>query len=149
LKLIEETRPEIVSIMLGTNDSISIGSLGANSVAIEEYASNMRKIIAKSKEVGAKVLLFEIPLVEEKLFAAYFTERGKFQSNECVRAYNRRLSEIAAEENIALLNHEWLKGEKLAQFFEPDGVHLSVYAHEFFAKAWLLKADKLIKGANI
>lgn len=149
LSLTEQTKPEIVSIMLGSNDSIWLKETNENMVSLEKYARNMREIIVKSKEVGAKILLFEIPLVEENLFKAYFTERGKFQTNERIRSYNRRLSEIAAEEKISLLKHEWLKGDELSPFFEPDGIHLSVDAHALFAKHWLINAIKLVKGANI
>ena len=91
LRLTKQTKPEIVSIMLGTNDSLWLKETNENMVSLEKYARNMREIIVKSKEVGAKILLFEIPLVEENLFKAYFTERGKFQTNECIRSYNRRL----------------------------------------------------------
>ena len=143
LQLIEDSKPEIVSIMLGTNDSLSITELGNNMVSLEDYEANMRKIIAKAKDVGAKILLFKIPFIEEKLFSDYFTERGKFQNNETISLYNAALSRIAEEEKIALVPHTWFELENLTPFFEPDGIHLSVMAQERFAKNWLINASKL------
>ena len=143
LKLIEDTKPEIVSIMLGTNDAVSIKKLGNNMVSLEDYSSNMRKIITKAKDVGAKILLFAIPFIEETLFKEYFTIREKFQNNETVRLYNKRLSEIADEQKVPLSEHTWFDLDNLAPFFEPDGIHLSTKAQECFAKNWLIQASKL------
>ncbi len=144
LRLIENEKPEIVSIMIGTNDSISIQNPGLNQVKLEEYAGNMQKIINKAKECGAKVLLFAIPLIQEELFAKYFNPRGKFQNNETVELYNHMLSQVARENGIPLIEHSWLSGGDLTPFFEPDGVHLSTEAQEYFAKSWLINASKLI-----
>lgn len=145
LRLIEDSKPEIVSIMLGTNDSISMGKPSNNTVTIENYASNMRRIISKAKELGAKVLLFEIPKIHEELFREYFTQRGKFQTNADVEKYNRKLSEIAKENEIPLIRHTWFGNENSHVYFEPDGVHLSESAQELFAKNWLLNVKNLIK----
>ena len=144
LKLIESENAEIVSIMIGTNDSISIQNPGLNQVALEEYSSNMEKIITKAKECGSKILLFAIPFIEEELFASYFNPRGKFQTNKTVELYNDRLSQIASENGISLIKHSWFTGEDLKPFLEPDGVHLSVKAQELFAKNWLINARNLI-----
>ena len=113
-------------------------------VSLENYLSNMRKIFKKAKDVGAKILLFAIPFIEETLFKEYFTARDKFQNNETIRLYNKRLSEIAEEEKLSLFQHTWFKFDNLVPFFEPDGIHLSVYAQELFAKSWLINANTLI-----
>ena len=104
----------------------------------------MKKILSKAKECGARVLLFAIPLVEEKLFSSCFNPKGRYQNNETVAVYNATLRQIADEEQITVFEHFWLAGEDLTEFFEPDGVHLSIKAQELFAKAWLVNATKFI-----
>ena len=146
LRLIESEKPEIVSIMLGTNDSISIGALGNNQVPLEEYTENMKKIVRKAKDAGAIVLLFEIPIVHEELFSEYFNPRGKFQTNETVKLYNEKLAEIAVKASIPLIEHSWLTGVDFTPFFEPDGVHLSEKAQAHFSRNWLINASNLIKN---
>ena len=145
LTLIKKERPDIVSIMLGTNDSIYYSSLGKSKLTQDEYVSNMKKIVKCAKETGASVLLFEIPTVNEKAFSLSFNPKGKFQSNECIKGYNAALEELATELGIKLIRHDWLSGEDTSVFFEPDGVHLSTEAHWHFSLNWINEASKLTK----
>jgi len=144
LALIEKERPEIVSLMLGTNDSIYYTELKENKVTLDKYISNMEKIVKRAKEIGAEVLLFEIPEINEEAFAAYFNPKGKFQDNETVRSYNFRLSKLALECGIKLIRHSWLSGDDKSVFFEPDGVHLSETAQLYFSLNWICEAEKSI-----
>ena len=135
-KLAKLHSPDIISIMIGTNDSISID--GVPVVSAEEYERNLRALVGWAKQSGATVLLFEIPPINESSYKRLYTPLNQAQSNENIRKYNRVLEKIAEEKGIDLISNQWiLEGENM---FEPDGIHLSVGGQEKFAENWLIKA---------
>lgn len=139
---IEKQKPDLVSLMIGSNDSVSVACKDLNQVSIKEYERNVRKIVQWAKESDAKVLLFEIPPVVEERFEKSFSGQSKMQSNETVRAYNEILKEIADDNEIQLQSNRWLSEEN--GLYEPDGIHLSVSGQELFAQKWLEAAAKII-----
>ena len=135
-KLAKLHSPDIISIMIGTNDSISID--GVPVVSAEEYERNLRALVGWAKQSGATVLLFEIPPINESSYKRLYTPLSQTQSNDNIRKYNRVLEKIAEEKGIGLISNQWiLEGENM---FEPDGIHLSVGGQEKFAENWLIKA---------
>lgn len=139
---IEKHKPDIVSIMIGSNDSVSISDDKLNQVSIIEYERNFRKIVEWSKESGASVLLFEIPPIVPWRFEKSFSKQLKIQSNETVLLYNEVLKDIAEQSGIELHSNGWLKEDE--NFYEPDGIHLSVTGHELFAQKWIEAATETI-----
>lgn len=133
--LTEKHRPDIVSVMVGTNDSVSID--GIPIVSITEYERNIRNIIKWARQSEAEVLLFEIPPISEK----DFKEQCKTQTNENIQRYNAVLQQIAKDNGIELLSNAWIEGYE--DMLEPDGVHLSVTGQELFSENWLKAAAKL------
>lgn len=132
---IEKQRPDIVSLMIGSNDSVSIEWGELNQVSIGEYERNVREIVRWAKESGAEVLLFEIPPVVEERFEKNFSGQYKMQSNKNISEYNRVLKKIADDNEIQLRSNRWLSEDD--GFYEPDGIHLSVLGQEMFAEKWL------------
>lgn len=133
--------PDIVSVMIGANDSPLKGEPLKHGVELADYAANVRDIVSTATKAGAKVMLFEITPIHEKNFAAHYEGKQKFQTNENIARYNAALAKIAAEYGAMLLPNGWL-GK--AADFEPDGIHLSVEAQERFAARWLEAAMKII-----
>ena len=130
--------PDIISIMIGTNDSMSID--GIPLVSVEEYERNLRALIGWAKRNGGAVLLFEIPPIEESSFKRLYTPLGQTQSNENIRKYNLALKKVAEENSIGLISDQWLL--ECDGMFEPDGIHLSIHAQEKFAERWIVEAAK-------
>ena len=134
---------EMVSIMLGANDSLCFGMDKREPfVSIEENERNLSLIVKWAKMSGATVLLVEIPPVED----ASFVERygaTRSHDNEIVWRYNKVLKKIAKKENVAVLETTWLSENKA--FFEGDGVHISSEGQERLAEKWLKKAAEIIK----
>lgn len=143
---ISSFKPDLISIMMGSNDSVGVGDEGIRQVSIEEYERNLRAILKWSVESGAAILLFEIPPVHESRFKASFTSQYKCQSNDNIKKYNCILKNIANEYGIPLIPHSWLKDEAVDQLFESDGIHLSPQGQELFAKNWLTSAAKIINA---
>lgn len=137
--LAERQRPDLVSIMIGSNDSVMID--GLHHVGIAEYERNLRQMVVWARAYGAAVLLFEIPPVIESRFEKHFSSNRKSQSNQNIQSYNQVLQKIAKESHVALVSNEWLSNQ--SELFEPDGIHLSVKGQELFAEKWLTAASEL------
>lgn len=140
--LIEKQKPDLVSLMIGSNDSVSVERKDLNQVSIGEYERNVGEIVRWAKQSGGKVLLFEIPPIIEQQFDKSFSEQSKMQSNKTVSAYNEVLKKIAEENEIELRSNRWLSEQ--AGLYEPDGIHLSVIGQELFAEKWLEAAAKTV-----
>ena len=142
---IQKICPDIVSIMIGTNDSVSTD--GMHIVSIEEYERNVRALLRWSRQIGARILLFEIPPISEKAFNERNSKQYKTQSNENIKKYNSVLKKLADELNIQLIPHKWMNGNE--DMFEPDAVHLSVKAQENFAESWLMSAAQITENTKM
>ena len=129
----EKHRPDIVSIMIGSNDSVMLD--GMPLVSICEYERNIRSMVLWAVQSGAKVMLFEITPVMEKDFEKDFASQHKTQTNENIDRYNTVLQTVARESGIGLISNAWIKENE--DMYEPDGIHLSVKAQELFATRWL------------
>ena len=141
---IEKRNPDIVSLMIGANDSVRIGEDSINQVSIQEYARNVHEIIGWAKQGGVAVLLFEITPIHENRFAACFNKESKFQTNQTINRYNMILKELANSNVIKLISHDWIaEFDDYDSLFEPDGIHLSMKAQELFAKKWLTAAAEI------
>ena len=138
---IEESKPDIVSIMIGSNDSVCIESGTLQQVSLSEYERNVKSIVGWAVNNGAKVLLFEIPPVSETRFKKSFDGKSKFQSNENISVFNEALAKIAKAYGIKLISNGWLTDND--SMYMPDGIHLSLEGQEEFAKRWLKEASLL------
>ncbi len=138
---IEKSRPDILSIMIGSNDSVCIDDFSLPQVSLDEYKRNVSAIVKWAKNSGAKVMLFEIPPVIEERFKKSFDSQSKLQSNKNINKYNAVLKEIAQKNCIPLLSNGWLCDK--CDLYMPDGIHLSVEGQTLFAKRWLDAALQL------
>jgi lysophospholipase L1-like esterase len=139
---IGEASYDLISVMLGANDSVTLSEEGRNQVSLDEYAANLDRILGWAKAGGATVLLLAVTSVSEERFARSFASEGKSQSNQNVSLYNHRLRELAKTHGIPLVEHTWLTDDQL---IEKDGIHLSPLGQERLAKTWLRAASKFIK----
>ena len=143
--LIKKEKPDIVSLMIGANDSLSIAGQGFCQVSLAEYSRNVKEIVAWAKEHGAAIMLFEVTPVVEKLFDKNFHFSEKLH-NKTIYEYNAVLKNIAAEQGIELIPNSWLsENENMSELYEPDGLHLSAKGQKIFAEKWISSAAKIIK----
>lgn len=137
---IQSEKPDLVSIMLGTNDSVGISSPFLGQVSLAEFERNVRAILCWAQESGAEVLLMELPPIHQARFDHCFLPQAKYQSIENIARYNAILSSLAEELEIPLLRHEFAD---LDSALDRDGIHLSTFGHEILAERWLTQAAKL------
>ena len=140
--IIESIRPDFVSIMIGSNDSVSIERESLHQVSIEEYRRNVNTILEWATNCGSKILLFEIPPICEPDFIKSFHKQGKLQSNQTIQEYNGVLKDLAKQYGIPLISHDRLRKDV---HLENDGIHLNMDGQEQIAEQWLVSASERLK----
>lgn len=133
--------PEIISVMLGTNDAVCLEREDMPLVSLGEYLRNMRQILCWAQKAGARVLLFAIPSVLEAQFCAHEAASGKRQTNANIARYNEGLVALAREVGIPLISQDEPMLDPTC--FEKDGLHWSVEGQTRFAARWLRAAADL------
>jgi lysophospholipase L1-like esterase len=133
--------PELISVMLGTNDSVSVEREELHQVSREEYLRNMREILTHAQKTGARVLVFAIPPVIEGRFNAHAALNLKMQSNNAIAAYNAALSALCASLSLTFIPHTQPLQES---FYEQDGLHWSADGQRHFATVWLEAAADIL-----
>lgn len=137
--------PEIVSVLLGSNDSVSVEEEQYHMVCPEEFRKNLRRIAFWAKDSGAKLLMMEIPMVAEKQFRESFAASARFNTNRVVAQYNEIVREIAGEFGAKLIPNSWMQqAAEVAELVDADGIHLNRAGHDLLAEQWLKAAAELI-----
>ncbi len=142
---IKKSDAEIISIMIGTNDSGTLAG-GLSIVSPEEYRRNIREILRVSKEQTDKIMISTLPPINEDAICKInnLTNEGKFQKMKDT------MSQIVREEaeNAGILLNDVLihmKDMDKTVILEEDGVHLTKEGQFRYAKNWLLNILKLYK----
>jgi lysophospholipase L1-like esterase len=146
-RLLLQQRPDMVSIMLGSNDAVSIERTEQHQVSPEEYARNMTAIVGWAVHSGAQVLLMELPPIHEARFVSAFAPQDKLHSNPAVALYNAILRDVAQMYSLTPVSMRDLLN-KQDSLFEPDGVHPSIEGHDIIADKWLQAAITLYRGES-
>ena len=135
-------QPEIISVMIGTNDSSGdCGKSMERLVSESEYRRNIRGILANSKQSGARVLVSTIPQMDEEAFLRTGNVKMMKNDDKNIARYNKIVREEAKEAGVELIDLESvLKQMPKTGLYEPDGVHLSADGQGILADLWLEKA---------
>ena len=147
-RLIATHQPDVVSILLGCNDAVSIDVPHFHQVSPDEYRRNLEAVVGWAVYSGARVLLMELPPIHEARFAAAFGPQGKLHSNPAVALYNAILRDVAQCYSLGTVSARALLDKQDARF-EPDGIHPSPAGHDLLADQWLQAAITLYEGEAI
>ncbi len=133
---LDNYKPDIMSIMLGTNDPIF-------DIDPEEYADNLQLIVDRAKEINPEVvILLRTPA------ATWQNQRvGRLE------AYNAAMKQVAEENDLifidqytngqeALDTYSWLKNGNYSQYLFNDPLHPG-------ANGQILMARQFLKAAGI
>ncbi len=102
-KLLEQKMPGIVFLELGANDAL-------RGLSIQESNKNLRKMIQKSKQSGAKVLLFGMQIPPN-------------YGQEYAREFKDLYAKLASQENVQLLPFFLSGVASDISFFQADRIH--------------------------
>lgn len=140
---LQKHRPDLVILMVGTNDNLN----SFNLVPLSEYRDNLNAMVTAAKVAGAKVLLCEIPNVNQELMAKRHKEGffRKERAEKKVHDVNAVIAEVAEKQNIPLFPTATVLGKSTFDaaclFRNPansgaaDGVHPTANGYLRFADA--------------
>ena len=142
---IKKSDAEIISIMIGTNDSGSVED-DIYIVSPNEYRRNIREILRISKEKTDKIMISTLPPINEDAICKTnnLTNSGKFQKmkdtmSEIIREEAQRLGVLLNDVSLHM------KDMDKTVILEEVGVHLTKEGQFRYAKNWLLNILKLYK----
>ena len=142
---IKISKPDIISVMIGTNDALIIAN-GKNVVSPEEYRHNLSEIIRISKETGAVVIVSTLPPANEKLFAENFDTNSSKLTNDSIDRLSAIIRDEAKNKNVILNDvAKILKHYDVNKIIEKDSIHLTKLGQSIFAENWI---DSIIKVFN-
>lgn len=140
---LQKHRPDLVILMVGTNDNLN----SYNLIPLSEYRENLTAMIAAAKASGAKVLLCEIPKVNQEMMSKRHKEgffRGE-SAEKKVNDVNAIVAEVAKAQDVPLFPTATVLGESTRDaaslFRNPansgaeDGVHPTPNGYLRFADA--------------
>lgn len=118
-------KPDVVFIMIGTNDSAQ-GSTG-----LEPYRANLLKLVARVRQIGG------IPVLNTP--NPILPEIGGGKPRTALPDYVRAIREVAAQENVLVVDHwqHWKTAKpEIDAMMEwlSDSVHPNHYGHIEMAK---------------
>lgn len=137
-RLLAENKPDVVSVMIGTNDStFSDKKFEHSFTSKEEYERNIGIIIERIKAVGADIILNAVPEADYEKFNKINPFWSVSKENNDI--FNGILQRAAADNGLTFNDYrEKMRLCDINLLFEPDALHLSPYSHRIIA-AELLK----------
>jgi lysophospholipase L1-like esterase len=132
-------KPNVVTIMYGTNDSAIDAGKSAPRLPLEMYEKNLQTLVERLRQAGIQpVLMTPIPLCTSFVYMerSPYRERGP---NHSLIGYVRAVRRVAARLDVPLVDHfgcwaeEALMGTDL-NGLTTDGCHPNPAGHELMAR---------------
>ncbi len=127
--------PNIIIIAIGSNDSAN--PKHRISVPLNDFKSNITKIIGSAKKFTDKVLFLSIDFVDESKTNPTIWDKTLFYSNARTKIYNDSLIDICKSDRVPIID---ITG--ISKNDSYDGVHFSSSGHE---KIFLKVRDFLVE----
>ncbi|MEZ3180922.1 GDSL family lipase [Streptomyces pimonensis] len=126
-------RPDLVSVMIGVNDTWHRYTYGIRT-PVEGYDADYRALLRQAGDVGVRLVLVEPFLVPVR------SEQWDWRADLDARIHVVR--RLAAEFDAALLSADGLLNQAAREAGDPaeiadDGVHLTALGHSVLADAWI------------
>lgn len=145
--LMDTFKPDLVSIMIGTNDVMCVDDkCSVPTVSLPEYEKNLEHIVECVEAGGAEPIVTTIPPIHEKWFKKT-TGAYKSLDNSIILKYNKSLERIAEKHHAAVnrMSDVYIQYDQ-DSLFEPDGVHLCPLAQKILAENLLSLIEDVLKS---
>jgi acyl-CoA thioesterase I len=133
-----DLKPDLVSILIGINDSAR--AFGGDGNSLEEFETNYREILTQVRAIDAEILIMEPFLLP------YPDEKRPWRAELDPRIHIVR--DLAREFNATYLPLDGIFAQATVRresaFWGPDGVHPSAPGHALIAQVWLEAAQDLV-----
>lgn len=127
---IDEEEKTLILIEIGINDSQFVLQENQHRVSPEDYRQNLIKLVEKSKQHGADLILVGLtPVDDSKVDPTPWTP-GKSYRLEFVKQYEDTLMQVANEQNIPFIKIMDRFLEKDYKNLLVDGLHPNTEGHQ-------------------
>lgn len=134
-----DLKPDLVSILIGVNDTWHSHGIGFGGTSNEEFEKGYREILEKTKKAGAKIIMIEPFALHHAVFAEDWRD-GDFNHKIMITR------KLAAEYADAFLPMDGIYYENALKYkpdqISEDGVHPTALGHRILAEEWLKAAIK-------
>jgi lysophospholipase L1-like esterase len=131
--------PVIIIIATGANDTRYVEN-GDPAVSIEEYQSNLEKLINIAKEYTDKILFVGVAAMENEIQPFKKT----LLSNELLKKYNEVMADVASKNNIPKVDVTNAFKSSNKAVYSIDGVHPNDAGHEIIEDLVWTELEKLL-----
>lgn len=123
---IQSREPGIVIISIGENDTVYDKDREHPKIGIDQFADNLRTVIAIARKSTDKILLLGLKKVMENKVQPVSWNPNVNYSNESLKQYDEKLQQIAHDSGVSYIEmFDLLSDEDLA-----DGLHPNEKGHE-------------------
>lgn len=131
--------PNTIIIGIGINDTIYIKTKQQETISINEFISNINKIIAIATTYTNNILILGLTNVIEEHTTPILWNDDEMYFNSTIKEYDNLLEEYCKTNNI-----QYLKMFDLLQQtdFSDDGIHPNERGHEKIYKAIKMEGEK-------
>ena len=145
--LVTDFRPDIVHIMIGSNDmKRTVDSANMILIPPEEYRRELHYLIQRLMRNGAKIVLSTLPPFDAKRIYASFNDVNVQYTAADRNAYNEVVRSEAMQSGCILNEMEPLYGKHSTEkLTENDGLHLNLLGQKLLARHVF---EKLIEAAR-
>jgi lysophospholipase L1-like esterase len=129
-----DLRPDVVSILIGVNDALSNCCFWNKTTTIEDFESDYRQILEKTRDVlSAKIMLLEP-------FTIGF-ERDQLKLRNNLKPFIETTRKLSKEFNAGLVPLDQVFQEAVRKrepsYWSQDGIHPTLVGHALIAQSWL------------
>ncbi|MES2828810.1 MAG: SGNH/GDSL hydrolase family protein [Bacteroidota bacterium] len=140
-----DLQPDVLSILVGINDSDSYLKDKSNGVSVKTYADTYRSLLDQTKAKYPKV---HFVLGEPFTLPFSSIEAEKTERQRDVAARSAVVKQLAKEYNAAFIPYQQVFSDALKRAPEKywiwDHIHPTVAGHEIMSRAWLKGAKQFM-----
>lgn len=134
-------KPDVLTVLVGINDSDSLRADAVNGVSVERYAEVYRDLLTKVRLQNPNVLL----VLGEPFTLPYDTSNVRFAD---VRLRQEIVRQLALEFKAIFLPFQSVFNKALLRAPEKywiwDNIHPTIAGHELMAREWIAQVSKRI-----
>lgn len=139
-------KPDVLSILIGINDTAATLNKPAEATTIEEFESIYRSLLTDCRRANPEILfVLGIPFVYPVGKRAENFELWRNDTN------NRQtvIRKLAGEFDAVVVDYPAVFDKALkkapAEYWIWDGIHPTVFAHELMAREWMKQVEKRLR----
>lgn len=138
------TRPYVLLISIGTNDTLIDGTNGKLKTSLADYEKNIRELLSIARKYTAKIITVGLPPLPEEEIEFLGMQYNRARLNE----YNQSFKNISTELGIPFVDsfQGYLEASDVVALYSADKLHPSDLGHELIAESVWPQLQRALKS---